>query len=651
MDIQQLNMLRDRYDPNQVFKSQAATAPSQPQKKLGGIPGVAANFLPTIGGAIGAVGGTILAPVAGTAAGGALGAGLGEYLRQKLTGEEQDGIDKGNIVQEGIFGALPGVGKGLKAVSTAKKAAGGIQGAGGLRGVLTGGKLAKATGMVDELAGAGKATAQTTETAMQARKPLVKRIGERLSGESVGIKVDKNLYGVESATRKSQVASKFTGPPRQQLTKMKTEVANLGKQVEDVLTKSKAPISGTDVNKSIFSAINDPSIYVDLDLSTPSAQKTLASFQAKFATADSPSKVNAILKEAINPKAVAAEKKLVAGKNITQAENAIIAAKRAADEILGSIPEVKSLKQQMAQIYDLAPDVAAAANKAYSAPFTGGSVKLKAPAQIKSAVQSYIGAGLQKGIGTDIPGVAATSSFIGRTARAAIPQAGYRVAGMGAGIPFNGAVQQEQTDPGAGLEGTTAADLPAQDITPQTGSDSPFSGANIETNVQKILANGGTMKEVTEYLNIVKTMQALQPSGGKGRNSAASAVIADTKTGLKTLQGLSDEITNSSANVPFGVGWLRGKNPLDTNAQNLQSSIATAKQIVGKALEGGVLRKEDEVKYAKILPTMNDTDAVAQDKIRKLTNLISSRLAEYQAQLNGGDGGVDLSALTAGAAL
>mgnify|MGYP007031181626 CR=1 FL=1 len=86
-------------------------------------------------------------------------------------------------------------------------------------------------------------------------------------------------------------------------------------------------------------------------------------------------------------------------------------------------------------------------------------------------------------------------------------------------------------------------------------------------------------------------------------------------------------------------------NPYDSNAQNLQAQVATAKQIVGKALEGGVLRKEDEVKYAKLLPTMRDTDQTAQFKIQQLQSLISSRLNDYLMSINGGSGGVDAAAL------
>ena len=169
--------------------------------------------------------------------------------------------------------------------------------------------------------------------------------------------------------------------------------------------------------------------------------------------------------------------------------------------------------------------------------------------------------------------------------------------------------------------------------------------SHIDEAIKQALANGDT-KGLSNLLAVADyyDKKATSVSKGGNLNSTASGVIADTKTGLASLQNLGQLITSSTANNPI-VGRVRGANPYDTNAQNLQAAIATTKQIVGKALEGGVLRKEDELKYAKLLPTMGDTDSTAQNKITQLVNLISGRLGEYQANIKGGTGGTDLAAL------
>ena len=605
-----------------------AVATPTPKKKLSGLPGLAANFLPTIGGAAGAVVGTVAGPV-GTAAGGAAGAGLGEYLRQKLTGEADDGIDKGNIVQEGIFGAIPGVAKGLKVVKTARAAEGGLDAAGGLRGVLTSGKVA------DEVLTAKKA-AQTTEAALQ-NKSLLKKAGERLSGESAGIKVDKNIYGVENADKKAKNLAKFTGTPRQQITKMKAELGNLGKQTDDILRNTTTKVSGSDVNSRIADALTDPSIHVDLDLSTPSAQKTLANFQAKFAAANTPQEVNTVLKSAINPKAVAAEKKLLAGKNITQAENAIIAAKRAADEALGAIPELQPIKQQMAQIYELAPDVATAANKSFKIPFTGGTVGLKAPAQAVKGAQSYAGAALQKGIGVDIPIISNPNSFMARTAKAAFPQAGYRMAGAAVGVPPTN--EQPVETPSDTTTPPVTAPNPTTDMLQSASNGLP----SLEQ-VQQYIANGGKIDDVAKYVALAEKLSPA--SKDKGLNSTAAGIVTDIENGIANIRSLSGDITDNTANGPIS-GRLRSLNPYDTEAQGLQANLARVKQLIGKALEGGVLRKEDEEKYSKILPTIKDTDANAVYKVNQIADDLERKLVLYRQNLGQGTGGLDVNALLA----
>ena len=62
--------------------------------------------------------------------------------------------------------------------------------------------------------------------------------------------------------------------------------------------------------------------------------------------------------------------------------------------------------------------------------------------------------------------------------------------------------------------------------------------------------------------------------------------------------------------------------------------------MIGKALEGGVLRKEDEEKYKDILPTIGDTEAVALSKINGLEAAIVLRKSRLLDSLE--DAGYDM---------
>lgn len=82
-----------------------------PKKGQGGF---LTGLLPMITGGVGTALGAVGGPV-GMLAGGTLGSGLGEFLRQKITGED----DAGAIAREGLLGAVPGVFRGIGAVARA----------------------------------------------------------------------------------------------------------------------------------------------------------------------------------------------------------------------------------------------------------------------------------------------------------------------------------------------------------------------------------------------------------------------------------------------------------------------------------------------------------------------------------------------------
>jgi hypothetical protein len=210
-----------------------------------------------------------------------------------------------------------------------------------------------------------------------------------------------------------------------------------------------------------------------------------------------------------------------------------------------------------------------------------------------------------------------------------------------------GGLEPQQEDMSLADTGQEENAFGAQPETAQMSEDtSPFSPANVEANVQKIIAQGGDFKDVSQYLGIVETMQKMGGSGQKPLNSTSAGIITDMQNGLANLGALSDEFGDSGANVPV-VGELLAKIPGNTSAKNLQADVARIKQIIGKALEGGVLRKEDEEKYAKILPTLNDPDDQAQYKIKQIAGDLQRKLVLYQQNLGGGGGGMDMSSLVA----
>ena len=103
--------------------------------------------------------------------------------------------------------------------------------------------------------------------------------------------------------------------------------------------------------------------------------------------------------------------------------------------------------------------------------------------------------------------------------------------------------------------------------------------------------------------------------------------IAEIDNGILQAQQLKPELKTGTASkvgamLPNPITDMTG---FGSESKQQQAKIDLVKQIIGKALEGGVLRKEDEIKYAKILPSIGDADSVAQAKIDNLIQLLEQR--------------------------
>ncbi len=84
----------------------------------------------------------------------------------------------------------------------------------------------------------------------------------------------------------------------------------------------------------------------------------------------------------------------------------------------------------------------------------------------------------------------------------------------------------------------------------------------------------------------------------------------------KSLEEFLDENNKNYKGHLFGpVEGLKAKNPWDIKHKTIDDDLRRASQVIGRYMEGGVLRKEDEEKYRRMLPQITDTVKVAKDKL------------------------------------
>lgn len=96
----------------------------------------------------------------------------------------------------------------------------------------------------------------------------------------------------------------------------------------------------------------------------------------------------------------------------------------------------------------------------------------------------------------------------------------------------------------------------------------------------------------------------------------------DPKSGKVQEFGTTGTAAKVGAMLPNAVTEFTG---WGSDAKSRQAVIDRVKQVIGKALEGGVLRKEDEYKYEKILPTIGDPAPVVETKLNGLEQAIALR--------------------------
>lgn len=77
------------------------------------------------------------------------------------------------------------------------------------------------------------------------------------------------------------------------------------------------------------------------------------------------------------------------------------------------------------------------------------------------------------------------------------------------------------------------------------------------------------------------------------------------------------------------IKWIYySANPY-SGAQTIEDDLKRSSQLIGKFMEGGVLRLEDEKKYAKMLPKLTDTPEVAQNKLEWVRTMLTEKYNWY----------------------
>jgi hypothetical protein len=117
---------------------------------------------------------------------------------------------------------------------------------------------------------------------------------------------------------------------------------------------------------------------------------------------------------------------------------------------------------------------------------------------------------------------------------------------------------------------------------------------------------------------------------GKPMSDGAVKEVAQSRSSISSLNDLKDTLENNKQYLGVLKGW-QGYIP-GSPAQLARQQIDLVRQRVGKALEGGVLRAEDEKKYKPILARLMDEPEIALDKITYLIDNIEKDMQIFKEE-------------------
>lgn len=604
---------------------QPLTTPTIPEKKKDWKSAIA-PFLPALGAAAGIglapfTGGGSLALIGLGAAGGA----LGKVGANKLEGK--GAFDNpSSIALEGLFGATGGAGKAFQVARGAKNAA-------------TAAKAIDTVGDVTKGASAASKMLKTADVAEDVAKTTKlsarQQVANALTSKGSGLKIGKNVGGASNMDEAAQTFQrlKISGTPKQQLHAIETSMSKIGGEVDAILTKKPIKIDGNAVKKQVAAALDDPNKFVELDLSTAGAQKHLNAHLTKIGSAKNAKEVNDYIK-VLNPTAVRAQDKLMRGVALTDKETAALAAKKAGDEVLSVIPEIKPYKKDMAILFERNAEIAAQHGKAANIPVVGGV--LRAPASGMRYLESKAGQVLA-GEGASTAGNVAEGTIrgnINKFIKPALTQqvisgTGQAITGSNAPDPNapgyldeEKATQAEQAIAERILGGLTPEErvaianesmAAAQAGAPTDGGGSPDS----ITPQQLIQLVSQDPQNANTYISLYKALGG--GTSAKPMSAEASKTVSNAQAGLEGIADLKGVISSDPGALKRTLVPGRGLaggflgNVFGTN--ELEAARQQVVDVIARLRTGAAISRTEEARFLKFLPQPFDSPAVREQKL------------------------------------
>lgn len=148
------------------------------------------------------------------------------------------------------------------------------------------------------------------------------------------------------------------------------------------------------------------------------------------------------------------------------------------------------------------------------------------------------------------------------------------------------------------------------------------------------------------YNQYMQDLAFSKSNKGGGQRLPADKVVMleDAKFLPGVLDNLERTITSGKGIFDPLRGGVEQWNPFagyNEDQKVVDAELRRATQLIGKYMEGGVLRAEDEIKYRNMLPNAQDTREVALNKLRQVRQMLDQKTQGYISGF--GNAGYDVS--------
>lgn len=624
-------------------------AQQQPQQKKGNF---LTHLLPTIGGtgggvaggaAGGALAGSLILPGIGTAAGGLLGALLGgaaggaagKVAENKIEGQGAFNGVGGQALEQGVLSAGPI--RLIKGVAGATKAATAGQ---GLTGALNAAGARAASPSMIKTALANRLDSSAENVAQRGLKmndskfntDFANKAGEEVGSFARRFKIpqngidhaSENIYKPGQQAYADAVGAIGTIPKSQVITTIQDRVASklasavpddkafaksVMKEAKGVLDNLPEEISATELNavKSRLSGLVKNGVTDSKGLTKNAVLQTVG--DAFRNTINTAAKTNGVKLDEASLKQMGFKSKTVGelGNELNHLKTFLEKA------------DVKSRVGSGSNPIDL--------TSAAVAGGVGGPAGLAGAATVHAINSSGGRRSLMKGVDrlasrADQSAVKSASPYTaGSVAKRTVPVG--LLGALGQSNSTQPTTQTTMNDPTNSIIDSQYADQTANAID-QSTSDSPFDPANIDSNVQKILAQGGKFKDVSEYLSLVEQAQKLSGGGKqKALNSTQLQQANNAQSGLESLATIQSSL-QKNGNIGKLAALPGGSLTSSlTGAGTYKAALANATDVIGRLRSGGAINADEEKRFRSLLPQSFDDQQTINYKLTALGDLFN----------------------------